>query len=510
MLEQFAQAAASVFHWHALAMILVGTVLGIVVGALPGLTATMAMAIFSPLTFFMPPLVGIPFLIGIYKGGTYGGAISAILIGTPGTASNAATVMDGYPMAQQGRAGKAMQAAIYASTVGDFFSNLILIFAALPLALIALKFGPPEIFALILFSMTIIASLAGRSLAKCMVSAALGVLLALVGIDPVSGASRLSFGFSDLQGGISYIPFVIGLFGLSEIFVQVSRRSGQLAVAKLKENPKANRVTFAEILGNYKRTVLRSCLVGSGIGILPGVGAETSCWIAYGMAKRASRHPERFGKGELEGVIAPEVANNAVCGGAMVPLLAFGIPGDVVTAVMLGAFIAQGLRPGPMLFTEHIVEIYGIYITMFISTLALFVVARLSVRLWVRVLQIPAGVLYPIVMMLCLAGAYAINNSLFDVGIALSFGIVGYVMRMGGFEVPPMVLAFILSPMLEQSLIQSLLMSHGSPLIFVTRPIALVFVVLTAVSVGLYVRAGLRARWLLAADAGAEPRDGRR
>lgn len=506
MLEQLAQAAASVFHWHALAMIVVGTVIGIVVGALPGLTATMAMAIFSPLTFFMPPLIGIPFLIGIYKGGTYGGAISAILIGTPGTASNAATVMDGYPMAQQGRAGKAMQAAIYSSTVGDFFSNLILVFAALPLALIALKFGPPEIFALILFSMTIIASLAGRSLAKCMVSAALGILLALIGIDPISGASRLTFGFSDLQGGISYIPFVIGLFGLGEIFVQISRRTGHLKIMNLKVDPAANRVTFAEILGNYKRTVLRSCLVGSGIGILPGVGAETSCWIAYGMAKRASRNPERFGKGEVEGVIAPEVANNAVCGAAMVPLLAFGIPGDVVTAVMLGAFIAQGLRPGPMLFTDHIVEIYGIYIAMFIATLALFAVARLSVRLWTSVLQVPAGVLYPVVMMLCLAGAYAINNSLFDVGIALAFGILGYVMRMGGFEVPPMVLAFILSPMLEQSLTQSLMMAEGSPLIFLMRPIAVVFLLLTVASVVLYLRSGLRARLLRAAAAAAAER----
>lgn len=508
MLDQLAQAAATVFAWQALAMILVGTILGMVVGALPGLTATMAMAIFSPLTFFMPPLVGIPFLIGIYKGGTYGGSIAAILIGTPGTASNAATVMDGYPMAQQGRAGKAMQISIYASTIGDFISNLVLILAAWPIAVIALKFGPAELFALILFSMTIIASLAGRSLPKCLVSATFGVLLAMIGIDPVSGASRLAFGFSDLQGGISYIPFVIGLFGLGEIFVQVSKRTGHLAVMDLKGDPAANRVTFREILGKYKRTVLRSSLIGSGLGALPGIGAETSCWVAYAMARRASRHPERFGKGEVEGVIAPEVGNNAVCGASMVPLLAFGIPGDVVTAVMLGAFIAQGLRPGPLLFKENIVEIYGIFITLFLATLAMFVVAKLSVRLWVRVLQVPAGLLYPVVTMLCLAGAYAINNSLFDVGIAIAFGVVGYTMRMGGFEVAPMVLAFILAPMLEQSLTQSLIMSHGSPLIFVTRPIALLFLVLTAVSIALYIRSGLRARLLQAAEVPVTERHG--
>lgn len=501
MLEQLQQAAALVLRWDALAMIVAGTVLGIVVGALPGLTVTMAMAIFSPLTFFMPPLVGIPFLLGLYKGGTYGGSISAVLIGTPGTASNAATVMDGYPMAQQGRAGKALQASIYASTVGDMLSNIVLVMLAWPLALVALRFGPPEFFAVILFSMTVIASLAGRSLAKCLVSASLGVLVALVGIDPVSGASRLTFGIADLQGGVSYIPFVIGLFGLGEIFVQISRPMGELKVLGVKEDPAANRVTFREILGKYWRTVIRSGLVGTSIGVLPGVGAETSSWIAYGLAKRASKHPERFGQGEVEGVIAPEVANNGECGASLVPLLTFGIPGDVVTAVMLGAFIAQGMRPGPLLFRERIVDIYGIYIALFLATLAMFVVAKLTIRFWVKVLEVPRALLFPVVIMLCLAGSYAINSSLFDVGITLAFGLVGYVMRMGGFEVPPMVLAFILAPMLEQSLTQSLLMSHGSPLIFFTRPLAALFMLLTAVSVALYVRTAMRSRRARAATA---------
>jgi putative tricarboxylic transport membrane protein len=212
------------------------------------------------------------------------------------------------------------------------------------------------------------------------------------------------------------------------------------------------------------------------------------------MAKRASRHPERFGTGELEGVIAPEVGNNAVCGATMVPLLAFGIPGDVVTAVMLGAFIAQGLRPGPLLFRDNIVTIYGIFIALFLATLAMLLVARVSIRWWVRVLRVPPALLYPVVSMLCLAGAYAINNSLFDVGITVVFGLIGYVMRMAGFPVPPMVLAFILAPMLEQSLTQSLIMSHGNPLVFVVRPIAALFVLLTMASVALYVRAGIRDR----------------
>jgi putative tricarboxylic transport membrane protein len=494
MLEQLAQAATAVFSWQSLAMILAGTIIGIIVGALPGLTATMAMAIFSPLTFFMPPLVGIPFLLGIYKGGTFGGSISAVLIGTPGTASNAATVLDGYPMAQQGLAGKALNASIYASTIGDLVSNLVLIFLAWPLALIALRFGPPEIFAIILFSMTVIASLAGHSIAKCFVSASAGVLIALIGIDTVSGATRFTFGVSDLQGGINFIPLVIGLFGLGEIFVQVSKRAERFRIARMSADREANRVTFWEILTKYPRTVFRSSLVGSIIGVLPGVGAETANWVCYGMAKSASKHPERFGKGELEGVIAPEVAANSNCAASMVPMLAFGIPGDVVTAVMLGAFIAQGLRPGPLLFRDNIVEIYGIYIALFLSTLAMFVVAKASMRSWVSILRAPPALLYPVVTLLCLVGAYSINNSLVDVGITILFGLVAYVMRMGGFEVAPMVLAFILAPMLEQSLTQSLIMAQGDPSIFFTRPIAALFMVLTGVSVWLYARSILRAR----------------
>ena len=494
MLDQLAQAAVAVFSWQALAMIVAGTVIGIVVGALPGLTATMAMAIFSPLTFFMPPLIGIPFLLGIYKGGTFGGSISAVLIGTPGTASNAATVLDGYPMAQQGLGGKALNASIYASTIGDFVSNLVLIFLAWPLALIALEFGPPEVFAIILFSMTVIASLAGRSIAKCFVSASLGVLIALIGIDTVSGATRFTFGISELQGGINFIPLVIGLFGLGEIFVQVSKRAERFRIAQMSGSRDANRVTFREIVTRYPRTVLRSSLVGSIIGVLPGVGAETANWVCYGLAKSASKHPERFGKGELEGVIAPEVAANSNCAASMVPMLAFGIPGDVVTAVMLGAFIAQGLRPGPLLFRDNIVEIYGIYIALFLSTLAMFVVAKLSMRSWVSILKAPRALLYPVVTLLCLVGAFSINNSLVDVGVTIAFGVVAYLMRMGGFEVAPMVLAFILAPMLEQSLTQALIMSQGNPAIFFTRPIAALFMVLTAVSIWLYARSILRAR----------------
>ena len=471
-----------------IAVIFIGNALGMLVGALPGLTATMGMALFSPLTFFMPPIIAIPFVIGIYKGGTYGGSISAILIGTPGTASNAATVMDGYPMAKNGLGGKALKAAIYTSTLGDLVGNIALIMVAGFLAQVALSFGPPEFFALILFSMTIIASLTSGSLVKGFIASSLGALLALAGSDPVTGALRYTFGSVELQGGVSFIPLVIGLFGLSEVLVTLSRdQSDRAAILNLQGDRDANRITLAEIF-RYPKTVLRSCLLGLGLGSLPGVGAESACWVAYGMAKRASSEPEKFGKGHLEGLIAPEVANNAVVGAALIPLLTFGVPGDAVTAVMLGTFSAQGLQPGPLLFRDHPDVIYALYVTMFVSGLVMFVTATLTIRFWVKVLEVPREYLYPIIGVLCVVGSYAINNSLFDVGLMLVAGLAGFLLRMGGFAVPPMVLAFILAPKLELALQQSLVMSDGGYAIFVSRPISGCFIVLTAVSIALFIR----------------------
>ena len=485
-------AAEDVLQPEVILMIFAGNALGMLVGALPGLTATMGMALFSPLTFFMPPTIAIPFVIGIYKGGTYGGSISAILIGTPGTASNAATVMDGYPMAKKGLGGKALKAAICTSALGDMVGNVALILVAGFLAQVALSFGPPEFFALILFSMTVIASLTSGSLVKGFIVASLGALLALAGSDPVSGALRYTFGSIELQGGISFIPLMIGLFGFSEVLVTLSRpQSERAAIVNFQGDREANRITLAEIF-RYPRTVIRSSLLGLGLGALPGIGAESACWVAYGMAKRASREPEKFGTGHLEGLIAPEVANNAVVGAALIPLLTFGVPGDAVTAVMLGTFTAQGLQPGPLLFRDHPEVIYGLYVTMFVAGLVMFVTATLTIRLWVKVLEIPKEYLYPIIGVLCVVGSYAINNSLFDVGLMLVAGLAGFVLRMGGFAIPPMVLAFILAPKLELALQQSLVMSDGGVTIFVSRPISAFFIVLTAISIALFVRRDMR------------------
>ncbi len=482
------------FRPEVILMIFVGNALGVLVGALPGLTATMGMALLSPLTFFMSPSMAIPFVIGIYKGGTYGGSISAILIGTPGTASNAATVMDGYPMAKNGLGGKALKAAIYVSTMGDFVGNITLIMVAGFLAQIALKFGPPEFFALILFSLTIVASLSSGSLAKGLIAAALGALLSLTGSDPVTGALRYTFGSVEMQGGISFIPLMIGLFGLSEVLVTLSRsRKERAEIVKLQRSSESNRLILAEIL-RYPKTLVRSCLLGLGLGSLPGVGAESACWVAYGMAKRASPEPQTFGKGRLEGLIAPEMANNAVVGAALIPLLTFGVPGDAVTAVMLGTFTAQGLQPGPLLFRDHPDVIYLLYVTMFVAGLVMFVTASLTIRFWVKILEVPQEYLYPIICVLCVVGSYAINNSLFDVGLMVVAGLCGFLLRMSGFAIPPIALAFILTPKLELALQQSLVMSDGSYGIFVQRPISAGFIVLTAISIALFVRRERRQR----------------
>ena len=350
MIEDLLAAAVVVFNWQTIVAISLGTIVGLMIGAIPGLSATMGMALLSPFTFFVSPLVGIPFLIGLFKGGTFGGSISAILIGTPGTAANAATLLDGYEMRKQGRAGTAMMGALNASLIGDVFGTVALIFGAPALALIAIQFGPHEFFALVLFSLTMICYVSGRSLAKGVLAASLGVFFALIGTDPIGGTERLSFGIRELQGGLNVIALVTGLFGITEVLIQMESfgRGRQKVTESVAVHLSGAGMQLRAVVSNLW-TIVRSSLVGTFIGALPGIGSETSPWVAYGLAKRASKTPEKFGQGAYEGVVAPEAANNAVCAAAMIPMLVFGIPGDIVTAILMSALIAQGLQPGPFL-----------------------------------------------------------------------------------------------------------------------------------------------------------------
>jgi len=477
-------AAVTVIGWETAVAVSFGVIAGLLIGAIPGLSSTMGMALLSPFTFFVDPLLGIPFLIGVFKGGTFGGSVTAILIGTPGTAVNAATLLDGYPMRKNGRAGDALRGALNASLVGDMFGTIALIFLAPLLALIALQFGPHEFFALILFSLTMVCYVSGNSILKGVLAASLGMFLALIGSDPMGGTPRFTFGINELAGGISVIAIVTGLFGITEVLIQMetfgrkAQRTADFAGIVMTRT----KMVLSEKI-SYLRTIIRSSLIGVVIGVLPGIGGETSSWVAYGMAKRASKRPENFGKGELDGVLAPEAANNAVVGAAMIPMMVFGIPGDIVTAILMSALIAQGLQPGPFLIIEHREIIYGLFISVLMSTVALYVFGRLTMGSWIRVLQIPRPLLYTIVVAFCTVGTYSIHSSSFDLLLMFGFGLLGYVMRKVDVAIPPLLLAFVLTNIMEPSLRRALVQSDGNLLAFFERPIAAVFLILTAIVV---------------------------
>lgn len=489
MLENLLQGFALLANTWTIAAAATGLTVGIIIGAIPGLTTTMGVAILVPFTFFIPPTIGIPFLLGVYKGGIFGGSITAITIATPGTAAAAATVLDGYALASRGQARKALQASLYAVVFGDLFATMVLIAAAGPLAAMALKFSSPDFTMLLAFSLTMVAAVSGRSLLKGLFAAALGILIGCVGLDPMAGSARFTFGSTELEGGISLIPMLIGLFAISEILIQAEARLPRIAAVGVdgREESLPPREFF-----RMWPTLLRSSSIGAFLGALPGLGAEIACWISYGVAKRFSKKPQEYGKGSLEGVAAAESAANAVCPAALIPMLVFAIPGDTVTAVLIGAFMAHGLNPGPLLFEKHGEIIYGLFAVLIVSNLLLLLIGRVAIR-WLRnVAAVPNEVLMPIVAALCFAGAYAINSSTFDVMVALVAGIVGYAMRKIDLPVPPVVIALLLAPTLEQNLRQSLAFSDGSLAIFVTRPIALTFLTLTLVSVAAIVYRSLR------------------
>ncbi|EWC43059.1 C4-dicarboxylate ABC transporter permease [Pseudomonas stutzeri] len=460
-------------------MIALGVVIGVVIGAIPGLTATMAVALALPFTFGMEPVTAILLLVGIYKGGMYGGSITAILIRTPGSPASASTLLDGYPMAQKGEAKKALSMALYASCIADFISNLSLIFLAGYLAKLALSFGPPEYFWLICFSLTIIISVSGDSVMKGLIAAALGVILALVGMDPVYGTERLTFDNYNLMDRINFIPLLIGLFAIPEIlefYLSRAREHIQTAVSGAD-------VTWQELKGSM-RSIIRGSFIGVIIGAIPGTGATAASFISYSEARRNSPNRDNFGKGEIEGVAAAEAGNNAVAGATMIPLLSLGIPGDVITAIILGAFMIHGLTPGPILFQENMNLIYALFCGIMLSSVVLFGTGKLAIRYFSRIADVPKQILFPIVLMFCIYGAYAVNNSTFDIAVMLVFGLVGFIFNRTGFASAPFLIGFILGPMLEDNFRRSLLISNNNFDVFVRGPIDWFFIALTVLSLG--------------------------
>lgn len=469
-----------------LGVMIVGIMMGIVVGALPGLTAAMAVAVLLPVAFFVEPVLGIPFLLAITKGAIFGGSIPAILLNTPGTGAAAATVLDGYPLARKGKARKALEMALYSSTIGDTFSDFVTIFVAGAFATIALLVGPPEYFALFLFSFSIISCVTGRSVVRGLMAAALGLFFSSIGLDPLSGVARFTFGSLDMTGGISFIALIIGLFALSEIFLY-GEKSMAARRAEEKENLRAleaegNEPLTLKEFRNCGPTIARSAIVGTIIGAIPGIGQVVAAFVSYGLAKRRSKNPDEFGKGSLEGVAAAETGNNAVNGSSLIPLLSFGIPGDVVTAVLFAAFMIQGLRPGPRLFEDHGAVVYGILFAMLACNAILLVIGFFSLRYVALIARFPRRVIFPAMAALCVVGTYALNNSMFDVYVMLFFGVMGYILRKFDFPLAPLIITFILGRQFESSLGQSLIMGDGALDIFFTRPISLAFILLAVLT----------------------------
>ncbi|MGB7271540.1 MAG: tripartite tricarboxylate transporter permease [Albidovulum sp.] len=482
--------AFSVFlSWQNILVIGVGVAIGTIVGAIPGMTTPMGVALALPFTFTMQPVTGILLLLGVYKGGLYGGSITAILIKTPGTPAASCTVLDGYPLSQKGEARKALDIALYASCTADLISNLALILFAGVLASFALRFGPPEFFTLIVFSLTIIAGVSGPSLAKGILSACLGLILATIGLDLVYGTERFIFGDYRLMAGLNFIPVLIGLFAIPEILDRATRRARP---GGLRSQNLGGGATLAEYFSVLK-SIIRGSIFGVILGAIPGIGGAPAAFLSYSEARRTSKNPDNFGKGEIEGVAAAEAGNNGVAGATMIPLLALGIPGDVITAVILGAFMIHGLRPGPILFEANLPMIYAIFMGILLSSAYLFLVGKVAIRFFSRVATVPNRILYPIVFVLCVYGAYAVNNNLFDILVMLVMGLVGYGMLRLDIPVAPFLIAYVLGPLLEDNFRQSLLIADGDNAIFFRNAICITFWGLTAMSLFVLVRSRIHA-----------------
>jgi putative tricarboxylic transport membrane protein len=487
-MEVLQAALLEVIQPASLVVLMASVIAGIVIGAIPGLTVTLAVALAVPLTITMSPTASILMLISLYGAGIYGGSISAILLNAPGTPASAATSLDGYALGRQGKAGKALKMALYASVYGGLFSTAVLILLAPQLAAVALRFGPIELACLLLFSLTVVGSLSGNSMIKGLLAAALGMGLATIGADPMTAVPRFTFGSYDLFDGLAYIPLLIGLFALAEMLVQA--QSGFVnrgEIVSIGHDRAANRID-ADDARRCAVPLLRSGFLGVFVGMLPGLGASIATFLGYAETRRASREPERFGRGAIEGVAASEAANNAVTGSALIPLLALSIPGDVVTAILLGALLIQGVTPGPLIFTSRPDIVYTVYLALLASNLVILLVGAIAIRPLTRVLAIPKVFLYPVILVMCAAGSYAIRYSLFDVWVMFGAGILGWLLRLFGLPVAPLLIAFILTGPFEESLRQALIKTEGNLLLFLESPIAAVILALTLAALVFTVR----------------------
>jgi putative tricarboxylic transport membrane protein len=465
-----------------------GCFLGTLIGVLPGIGPAAGTAILIPITFVLEPTPAIIMLAAIYYGSMYGGTITSILMNVPGEAATAITCLEGYPMAKAGRAGQALAMQAIASFIGGTVAIMGLVLVALPLTHFALRFGPPEFFCLMLVGLSLVAGLAGKSIVRALMAALFGLLIAMIGIDPVMGAPRFTFGRVEMLDGFGLIPVIMGLFGIGEIFL-----NAESSVRSVFKSP-----GFRELLLTRKDwtdsgwPIVRGFTVGFFLGLIPGVGAVVPTFVAYVVEKRASKYPpEKWGTGLIEGVAGPEAANNAYVQAAMIPLFTLGIPGSPTIAILMGAFMMNGLIPGPFLFIEHSVFVWGLIASFYVGNVVLLVMNLPMIPFWVMILKIPYSVLFAIILVFCVVGAYSMNNSTFDIGVMLAFGIVGYLFKKVDIPIAPIALVLILGPLMERGLRQSLEISRGDFTIFFTRPIsatllAIALLVVVSSSIGLF------------------------
>ena len=476
LLDNFALGFHIAFTAANLFYCFIGVLIGTLIGVLPGIGPAATIAMLLPLSFGINTTSAIILLAGIFYGAMYGGSTTSILVNIPGEAASVMTCVDGYQMARQGRAGPALGIAAFGSFIAGTIGIVILTLVAQPLLKFTLKFGPPEIFSLMILSLTIVTYLAVGSMLKALIMAVLGFSLGQIGMDIVTGQIRFSFDILELEGGLDLVPMVMGLFGVSEVFVSL-HESMEVSICQEK---------IKGLLPNWKDwkdsigPILRGTFLGFFVGMLPGGTATVAGFASYAVEKKLSRHPENFGTGAIEGVAGPEAANNAAASGCFIPLFSLGIPSNAVTALLLGSLMMHGVQPGPLLIQKNPEIFWGTLMSMYVGNVMLLILNLPLIGVWVKLLKIPYRVLFPLILLFCIIGSYSVNNSRFDVLMVVVFGVIGYLLRRYHYEAAPLVMAFILSPMIENSLRQSLLMSYGTSLIFFTRPISLGCLVLAA------------------------------
>ncbi len=472
-----------------------GVVIGTAVGVLPGIGPSGSIALLIPLTYYMDPISAIIMLAGIYYGTMYGGSTTSILVNIPGEAQSVVTCLDGYQMARQGRAGPALGISAFGSFIAGTFGVIGLMIVAPPLAEFALRFGPSEIFALMILALTLVGYLASSSMIKALMMAVLGLFLASVGQEAITAIPRFTFGSVNLQSGIDLVPLVMGLFGISEILLALEETSIEEKIAVPK---------FWSLFPNRKDwkdsawPIARGSLLGFIIGLVPGGSGIIASFASYAVEKKVSRHPEKFGQGTIEGVAGPESANNAAAQGAFIPLLTLGIPGNAAMALTLGALKIHGVIPGPLMINEHPDIFWGVVASMYVGNFLLLILNLPLIGMWVRLLSVPNSILYPMLILFCIIGAYGVNNNVFDVGMLFFFGFFGYILRRLDFELAPLILGFVLGPFLENSARQALIMSAGGLSIFFSSTVSTVLLVLALFVVGTAVYSGIKQRRKLA------------